>query len=147
MELRFSIHGKIRRPVTEVFAAVHDPKQLAGYFATGGASGPLDEGATVEWRWHDFPDAVGEVKVREMAPNGRIVFEWEAADGGYDTRVEMTFESLDAGSALVRIEESGWRETPEGLKASYGNCEGWTSFLCCLKVWLEQGVNLREYFY
>ena len=50
-------------------------------------------------------------------------------------------------STLVRITESGWKETPEGLKASYGNCEGWTSMLCALKVWVEQGVNLREFFY
>jgi uncharacterized protein YndB with AHSA1/START domain len=147
MELRFSIHGKIRRPVAEVFQAVNDPAQLASYFATGGASAPLAPGRTVTWRWHDFPQVVGEVKVREVVPNERIVFEWEASDGGYDTRVEMTFEPLDAGSTLVRITESGWKETPEGLKASYGNCEGWTAMLCALKVWVEQGVNIREFFY
>ncbi len=147
MELRFSIYGKIRRPVAEVFRAVHDPGQLASYFATGGASGPLEPGTTVEWRWHDFPQHVGQVKVREVVPNERIELEWEAGDGGYDTRVEMTFEPLDPGSTLVRITESGWKETPEGLKASYGNCEGWTSMLCALKVWVEQGVNLREFFY
>ncbi len=59
----------------------------------------------------------------------------------------MTFEPLDDGRTLVRISEEGWSSTPEGLKASYGNCEGWTGMLCAMKVWLEHGLNLREGFY
>jgi hypothetical protein len=42
----------------------------------------------------------------------------------YNTRVEMTFEPLDAGSTLARIAESGWRETQKGLDSSYNNCQG-----------------------
>ncbi len=45
---------------------------------------------------------------------------------------------------LVRISEEVWRETQTGLNASYSNCPGWMSMLCCLKAWLEHGINLRE---
>ena len=146
MDLAFQVHGKIARPVADVFDAVYDPAKLAGYFTTGGASAPLDEGTTVMWDFHDFPGAF-PVHVRTMEHNRLIELEWQAADGEYDTRVRMEFEPLDERSTLMRIGETGWRETPEGLKASYGNCMGWTQMLCCLKVYLEQGVNLRSFFY
>ena len=86
----------------------------------------------------------------------RSPIEWEANDGppenadnlvthvGYKTQVTMSFEGLDDGRTLVSIEEHGWKQTPVGLKASYGNCQGWTQMQCALKAWLEHGINLRE---
>jgi uncharacterized protein YndB with AHSA1/START domain len=59
----------------------------------------------------------------------------------------MEFEALEDGRTLVAISEEGWRETEGGLKASYGNCMGWSQMLCALKVWLEHGINLREGMY
>lgn len=47
----------------------------------------------------------------------------------------------------MRISESGWKQTPAGLKNTYGNCMGWTQVLCCLKVFVEQGKNLRAFFF
>lgn len=146
MELRFRVHARIRKPVAEVFDAVRAPEKLSGYFTTGGASAPLDEGTTVTWDFADFPGAF-PVHVRTVVPNERIVLEWAAADGGYDTRVEMEFEALDEQSTLVRITESGWQETPQGLESSYGNCMGWSQMLCCLKAYLEYGINLRQGMY
>ncbi|HTN59974.1 MAG TPA: ATPase, partial [Devosia sp.] len=35
----------------------------------------------------------------------------------------------------------------KSLKASFGNCEGWTGMLCALKVYIEHGINLRDGFY
>lgn len=43
--------------------------------------------------------------------------------------------------------EEGWRPTPEGQGASYGNCEGWTAMLIHLKAWLEHGIVLRTGYY
>jgi uncharacterized protein YndB with AHSA1/START domain len=60
------------------------------------------------------------------------------------TTVTMTFEALEDGRTLVSISEEGWRQTEGGLKASYGNCQGWTQMLCALKAYLEYGINLRE---
>ncbi|MBA3554514.1 MAG: SRPBCC domain-containing protein [Gemmatimonadales bacterium] len=117
MDLEFQVNGKIARPVAEVFDAVYNPKKLSGYFTTG------------------------------VEPGRLIVLGWEAAEGGYETEVRMEFEALEGDATLVRISESGWKETPAGLKSSYGNCMGWTQMLCCLKVYLEQGVNLRAFFF
>jgi hypothetical protein len=63
------------------------------------------------------------------------------------TTARLEFEPLDEESTLVRISESGWKENQKGLDASYGNCMGWTQMLCCLKVYVEQGKNLREFFF
>jgi uncharacterized protein YndB with AHSA1/START domain len=141
MEPRFEVQLKIQKPVEEVFEGVVDPKTLSRYF-TRVASGPLVAGTTVMW---SFPELAGEfpVKVREVVKNDRIVLEWEATEKGYDTRVEMVFKPLEGKATMVQIRESGWRDTPEGTESSYGNCGGWMHMLCCLKAFLEYGVNLR----
>ena len=162
MELKFRVSAHISKPVNEVFEAVADPDKLSRYFTTGGARGRLEEGATVTWDFHDFPGAF-PVHVIEVVPNERIVLSWAAADGeqikeggkldvtdaGYDTTVTMTFKPVDGdpGRTLVEIAEEGWRETEAGLKASYGNCMGWSQMLAALKVWIEHGINLREGMY
>jgi len=146
MELKFEVYAKIARPVAAVFRAVTDPGELSSYFTTGGASGPLQRGATVLWKFGDHP---GEfpVKVTKLVLNERIEFDWEAEEGGHGTHVVMTFEALAAGNTVVRIAESGWRPDPKGLKGSYGNCHGWTQMLCCLKAWVEHNINLRKGFF
>ena len=150
MELTFRVAGRIAKPVSEVFEAVVDPKQLSRYFTTGGAKGRLEKGATVTWDFHDFPGAF-PVKVIDVVKDEKIVFQWAVdgsnGDGGYDTTVTMSFEPIDGDRTLVSIREEGWRETPAGLKGSYGNCEGWTGALCAMKAWLEHGINLRDGFY
>lgn len=159
MDLKFRVSARIDRPIAEVFEAVADPNQLSRYFTTGGAEGRLETGATVMWRFHDFPGTF-PVTVVEAVRNERIALRWEANEGapvegdaavtvgvGYETMVTMTFEPLEDGRTLVTIAEEGWRETPGGLEGSYGNCEGWTHMLCALKAWLEHGINLRHGFY
>jgi uncharacterized protein YndB with AHSA1/START domain len=158
MELKFKVSGRIAKPVEEVFEAVVNPKLLSRYFTTGGAKGRLETGTTVYWSFHDF---AGEfpVEVAEVESNRRIVLQWAAHEGdpsdgdagaksaGYNTTVTMEFEPLEDGRTLVTISEEGWRETPQALKASYGNCHGWTQMLCALKGDLEYGINLREGMY
>jgi len=145
MELKFTVHTKIQKPVAEVIDAVRDPAKLSKYFTTGGSSGSLEEGAEPTWKWADFPNVKGIVHVKKVVPNQRIVFEW-ATEGpeAYNTRVEIAFEALDAQSTLVSITEGNWKETQKGLEQSYGNCHGWTQMLCSLKGWLDYGINLRK---
>jgi len=140
MKPKFQVQLKIRKGVAEVFDAVVRPEKLAGYFIQT-ASGPLVEGATVKWKFAEVPQAF-DVVVREVAQNERIVFEWPAA-GGYDTLVEMKFSALDDEDTMVQISESGWRDDEEGVKSSYGNAGGWMHMMCCLKAYLEYGINLR----
>ena len=146
MELKFEVKMKIQKPVEQVFRAVHDPKELSGYFTTGGASAPLDEGTMPRWAFADNPGDEKNafpVKVEKVVTNESIVLSWEGAPGR-DTRVEFTFEGSGASETIVKISESGWRETQEDLDRSYMNCFGWGQFLCCLKAYVEHGINLRE---
>jgi uncharacterized protein YndB with AHSA1/START domain len=146
MELRFQVYGKIARPVAEVFDAVYNPTKLSGYFTTGGASAPLVEGSTVTWDFADFPGAF-PVQVRKVERERLIELEWKANDGDYTTRTRLEFEPLEGGATLVRISEGKWTETQQGLDASYGNCMGWTQMLCAMKLYVERGINLREFFF
>ncbi len=141
MKPEFQVQLKIRRPVAEVFDAVVNPARLSGYFVQS-ASGPLVEGATVTWSFAEAPEPF-PVVVSEVRPNERIRFAWPAEEGGYNTQVEMLFEPLDDRNTMVRIKESGWRETPAGIKASYGNAGGWMHMMCSLKAYLEYDINLR----
>ena len=159
MELKFRVAARIAKAVHEVFEAVADPDQLSHYFTTGGAQGRLETGATVMWDFADFPGAF-PVQVVEVVPDERIVLEWQANEGeppnveggelsalAYNTTVTMSFKDLGDGRTLVEIAEEGWRFTDGALKASYGNCQGWSQMLCALKMWLEHGINLREGMY
>ena len=161
MELKFRVAARIAKPVHEVFEAVADPDQLSHYFTTGGAKGRLETGATVTWDFHDFPGAF-PVEAVEVVPDEKIMLRWQANEGeppnvsdaeemkgaDYQTTVTMTFKPLDGDTrTLVEIEEKGWRETEGALKASYGNCQGWSQMLCALKVWVEHGINLRAGMY
>lgn len=146
MTLQFEVHAKIAKPVADVFRAVTDPKQLSSYFTTGGASAALAEGVTVIWKFSDYAGEI-PVQVTSVVPEERIEFTWETNEGGYDTGVVMHFEAQDDGKTLVRIAESGWRDTEKGRESSYGNCSGWMQMLCCLKAWAEHGINLRRGFF
>ncbi|MFI4975350.1 MAG: SRPBCC family protein [Caulobacterales bacterium] len=140
MQPKFQVQLKIRKPAAEVFEAVVNPEKLSSYFVTT-ASGPLAAGATVKWKFAEAPHPL-DVVVREVVKDRRVVFEWPAA-GGYNTRVEMVFKPLDGGDTMVQISESGWHEDQAGVEASYGNAGGWMHMMCCLKAYLEYGLNLR----
>ena len=87
--------------------------------------------------------APGRVDCGERIPEGNA----PVIDAGYFTTVTMTFEPLEDGRTLVRITEEGWADREAGIKASYGNGEGWTGMLCAMKVWLEHGLQLLRDFY
>ena len=143
MSLNIRVSGRIGRPVTDVFDAVVNPKKLSSYFTTvGGASAPLVEGTTVTW-WKDVP-----VEVVELVPDSKIVLRWDGATDeekkSYKTLVEMNFKPLDDGGTMVTIAEDGWREDEPGRRGTYQNLEGWTQMFCCMKAFVEYGINLRE---
>ena len=150
----------------QVYKAWTDPKALAqwvGPIGTTAVEAEADVRTGGRYRIRmivpDYEHNVSGV-YREVVQNEKIVLQWEAAEGaagegeaemaggGYDTTVTMTFKALDESRTLVEIAEQGWRETPAGLKASYGNCQGWSQMLCALKVDLEyDGANLRDGMY
>ena len=138
--MEFQVQLKIRKPVAEVFDAVVNPGKLTGYFLQT-SSGPLAQGATVTWKFAEV-DEPFDVVVGQVIKNERIAFDWPQEAGG-STQVQMVFKPMDADNTMVQISEGGWRETPEGSKASHSNAGGWMHMMCSLKGYLEYGINLR----
>src|SRR5262249_35114068 len=122
------------------------PDKLSVYFTNGGTTGPIVEGKILTWKFAEFPDSF-PVTIKQVVRNEKIVLEWGNTKASRALSVEMTFESLDVNSTLVRIRESGWKESQESLDESYSHCKGWMQMLCCLKVFVEDGRNLREFFF
>ena len=146
MELNFHVQTKIQKPINEVFDAVQNPDKLSGYFTNGGASAPLEEGTTVEWAFADTPgETIGPfpVTVTKVVPNKQIIFEWDSGQKR-NTVVEMSFIETGPDETLVKISETGWEESQDGLNKSYGNCMGWSQMLSALKAYTEYGINLRK---
>lgn len=145
MELKFKVQTKIQKPVDEVFDAVYNPSKLSGYFTNGGASAPLDEGTTVEWAFADNPgdeEMKFPVEVKRMIKNELIELGWEGAKD-LQTHIRMEFEA-DGDDTVVRVSETGWRETQDDLDSSYMNCFGWGQMIGALKAYVEYGINLRK---
>jgi uncharacterized protein YndB with AHSA1/START domain len=143
MKPGFQIYIKVQRPIRQVFDAVYNPRKLMKYFTTKSASAPMKGGTTVMWDFADFPGAF-PVYIKKSVLNKQLVFEWQAQDGPYNTRVKMEFKKLGPRNTQVVVSESGWKNTPKGRANSYGNCMGWTQMICCLKAYLEYGINLRK---
>ena len=118
-----------------------NPDKLSRYFVQS-ASGALVEGTTVQWRFAEIP---GEhpVRVSRVVKDQAVTLEYDRPDGGKIV-VEMVFLPLDASATTVQVNETGWRATPEDISESYGNAGGWMHMMCCLKAFLEYGINLRE---
>jgi uncharacterized protein YndB with AHSA1/START domain len=141
MDAKYQVQLKVRRPAAEVFDAVVNPDKLSRYFVQS-ASAALVEGTTVHWRFAEIP---GEhpVKVSRVVKDQSVTLEYDRPDGG-KIGVEMVFLPLDASATTVQINEAGWGATPEDISESYGNAGGWMHMMCCLKAFLEYGINLRE---
>ena len=146
MNETFDVHvdtaTRIRKPIAEVFEAVTNPSHLDHYF-TQTAKGRIEKGATVLWKFSDLEQPL-PVEVVECTLNKKIVMKWEAHGVGYQTTVEMTFEDQKEKGTFVRIRETGWKPDPAGLKSSYAHFEGWVHMECCMKAYLEHGIDLRN---
>jgi uncharacterized protein YndB with AHSA1/START domain len=146
MELKFQVQTKIQKSISEVFDADYNPDKLSGYFTTGGASAPLDERTTVQWSFADNPGDEAKsfpVEVETMVKNELIVLRWEGAKD-LDTRIEINFVADGDDQTIVKIAETGWRETQSDLDSSYRNCFGWAQMIMCLKAYTEHNINLRK---
>jgi uncharacterized protein YndB with AHSA1/START domain len=145
LELRFQVQAKIRKSVSEVFEAVHDSAKLSAYFTNGGSSGSMDRGKSIIWKFAEFPGNF-PVNITDVIQNRTIAFEW-SLPGTSPVSVEFSFEPLDDHSTLVKISCSGFKENQQSLDESYSHCSGWMQMLCSLKMYVEDGRNLREFFF
>lgn len=147
MARNWTVQTKILCPVAKVFDAIVSRDKLCNYF-TDEASGDLEEGQVINWRWDHYEFTL-PVVVRKVVKNELIELILNSADwkktatDAYDVTVSFEFEALDDGSTMLSISEEGWKTDQDGLKASHENCGGWTSMATCLKGWIEHGIDLR----
>src|SRR5690554_3244745 len=94
----------IRRPVEEVFNAFVDPSVTTRFWFSR-STGPLTPGETVTWYW-DHYGVSGDVYVRELEKNKRILIEWP-------TPVEWVFTPKGENTTYVEITASGFTGTDD----------------------------------
>jgi uncharacterized protein YndB with AHSA1/START domain len=135
MEARASI--QIQKPVEIVFDAIVNPAHLCRYFISE-SSGSLTTGAELDWEFPEFPGKfpVNQIKI---TPPDNISFVWDPV-----TVVSIILKSLEDGSTVVGVTESGWGDHEDNIPLVIRNTEGWANFLACLKAYLEYGINLRK---
>ena len=129
----------ILKPAHQVFEAIVDPDKMNKYFITT-STGRMESAKTLTWTWEDF-DAVHVVKVQNIEKDKLISFKWEGS--GVECLVVITLEPKGENQTLIKITESDWPADLQGATKCMGQVEGWTHFLCCLKAYLEYGINLR----
>jgi uncharacterized protein YndB with AHSA1/START domain len=139
MDLEVSVRERVLRPVGEVFHAIVDPEKMKHYFISG-ASGPLVPETTVEWEFGDVGAKVPVDVVRVDETQG-IAFDWNAC--GARTRVTIHLQEDDSNATVVIVNEGKFPFDREGVKRALGQNAGWTYTLCCLKAYLQFGINLR----
>ena len=140
MNVEVNVKDRILKPVKDVFVAIVDPTKMSHYFTSRG-SGPMKAGATVEWEFADV-GAKLSVDVREIDENRKVTFDWTAS--GVKARVTIDLKEGDSATTIVTINEAGWPMDEEGVKRALGQTAGWTDFLCCMKAYLQHGINLRQ---
>jgi uncharacterized protein YndB with AHSA1/START domain len=57
--------------------------------------------------------------------------------------VQFALTPSKTGTELA-ITESGWNADARGLKQSFDNCEGWTTFLANLSMYLEHDISVMK---
>ncbi len=137
--IKTKVQMGILKPAHEVFEAIVDPDKMNKYFITT-STGRMESAKTLTWTWEDF-DAAHEVKVQNVEKDKLVSFKWEGS--GVECLVVITLEPKGENKTLVKITESDWPADFKGAGRCMGQVEGWTHFLCCLKAYLEYGVNLR----
>jgi uncharacterized protein YndB with AHSA1/START domain len=130
----------IRKPVAEVFNAFVDPAVTTRFWFTK-SSGKLEAGKSVIWEWEMY-GASGQVDVKALETNERILIEWPGAGG--PTTVEWVFRPHGGGSTFVSITNFGFAgEGDAVVNEAIQSTEGFTLVLAGLKALLEHNVILN----
>lgn len=125
----------IRKPVEEVFNAFVNPAVTTKFWFSR-SSGQLAPDETVTWYW-DQHGVSGEVTVKALEKNQRIVIEWP-------TPVEWTFTPIGNDAMFVSIIASGFTGTDdEKVAQALDSTEGFNLVISACKALLEHGIDLR----
>jgi uncharacterized protein YndB with AHSA1/START domain len=133
----------VRVPPERVYDALATAAGLDSWFTTG-ATVDARPGGRIEFRWKDFGltrysgESVGPVL--EADRPRRLVFQWKADSGGYDTTVEINIAAEERGTVLSLI-ETGYEDGPTGMVDLLNRVSGWAQVLTMMKFHLEHGVT------
>lgn len=131
---------QIAKPQHEVFDAIVDPARMSNYFISE-STGIMEEGKNLVWRFPEF-DIDVPVRVGKIEKDKYVSYYWDS--GGKELLVEMKLHPAENNSTVIHITEGKMKNDDAGLEWLSGNSYGWSNFLCCLKAYLEFGINLRK---
>jgi uncharacterized protein YndB with AHSA1/START domain len=132
------VEDRIARSPADVFEAIVDPAQMSQYFISRG-SARMAPDLRLEWEWADVGAKLA-IDVIQVVPNKKVVFLWPAT--GTKTKVTLVLEA-DGDKTRITASEAPFALTEEGVARALGQNQGWTDFCCCLKAYLQHGINLR----
>jgi len=137
----FTVSRRVSASPERAFDAVTRAADVEEFFVSN-SSGDFDADETVTWTWEEYGDS--DLEVVEFKPNEFVAFKWSAHRTGYRTRVQFSVRPGDDGGAEVAITESGWDADRRGMRSAFAHCEGWTSFLSNLRMYLDYDVSLMK---
>ena len=123
----------IRSPAPSVFNAFVQPALLKKFWLKQ-ASGPLGEGAKVDWEFR-VPGATETVEVTRFIEGEQISFVF--SDG---KTVAMRFHAKGRSATAVDVQVKGFKGRKAGSEA-VSTTEGFAIVLCDLKSLLETGKS------
>lgn len=124
---------KILKPARDVFEAIVNPEKMGSYWFSSGTA-RVEQGINITWKYDEY-GAEGNIHVKEVVENKKIVFDWG------ETTVTMTFLDEDE-STIIQVTESGLKEDDPDLVAKMlGQKEGWVYMLTCFKGFMENGIT------
>ena len=117
----------------EAFDAFVQP-DLIRRFSLKGTTGPLGQGAQVEWQFMIISGATERVNVTAFDKPRHLAFTWSESGLGVDIRFLEEQRSI----TVVSVEVRGF-EAEGGTDQVVNTTEGFSIVLCDLKVLLESG--------
>jgi uncharacterized protein YndB with AHSA1/START domain len=130
---------EVGKPVHQVFEAIVDPRKMSHYFISSG-NRRMANGKTVHWKF-DTGGGI-DAKVKRIEPDRLVSFFWSAS--GIKALVTIELDAVGEGGTSVKVSESDWQPNETGTARCLEQTRGWMHFLCCMKAYLEFGINLRE---
>ncbi|MBS1518551.1 MAG: SRPBCC domain-containing protein [Bacteroidetes bacterium] len=134
--LQFTVGIVIKSSIRTVWNNVCKAEQVKKYFTTD-ARRDLDGIGEILWIWGN---EAAMIKVTEVYPEEKLVFEWNGSNVDYRIKTEFLF-SFENDKVTLKIKERGWNEDKEGIRSAFLNCSGWTEFLNSLKVFTEYNIS------
>jgi len=137
-KIGFKVTNEYAVPVKKLWEAITQAKHTQKYFVDK-VTGDFTPALTpVGWYWKQWGQHYHYPTI--FQPEKKLEFRWPDHKKKYLTTV--TFTLRKKGKLIeLEIHERGWKQADQ--KNAFMNCEGWTTFLCYLKAYVQNGVLLR----